>query len=726
MNSTRTRLIVIGLVFAATIYFLWPTYRFYQLDAARQALVVKRDSVGLARWDMANKDAWQSAKEHRIKLGLDLRGGVYITMEVDIPTMLYESAQRDAVDETFEQVIAATRREAAQSDRPVLDIFLTQFDNIAKKKGKTLLSYYDVGELGNDVSDEAVISRLRKNVDDAVDQAEQVIRQRIDRYGVSETTIQKVGGRRLVIELPGVTDKGEITSLLQTTARLEFKPVHDNLEAVKALQAVDRVLAGKVSPLEKSPATKAIDTAKAHAAHDSAGVNRHLDSTAVASRETTAVATKDSAKATDTARVASTDTGAAHRDSAATAAADTASDTSNPYAGLPPQEVRRRVNIDHPLGAKLGVFYQQNEESQGQETSIIVKTLPQGIYNFSVAGIDRDKIKAMFNRPEVKAVWPEDLTIAFSAQPFGVHPTNPDSSLYSMYVVARDPELTGEAVTDARPSFDQTGKAMVLMEMNADGAETWANITGRNLKKRVAIILDSAVYSAPVVQSKITGGSSQITGSKDSKEANLLAVVLKAGALKAPVKIIEDRQVGPSLGEDSIKQGINATLLAAALVIVFMLLYYAYGGFIADVAVMFNLLITLALLAAFNATLTLPGIGGLVLTIGMAVDGNVLIYERIREELAAGRSLKQAVELGYQKAWQAIIDTHITTFLTGAILFWFGTGPIQGFAVTLMIGIAATLFTAVFATRTVFMLMLDRGTTSISFGQSRSLEPARA
>jgi preprotein translocase subunit SecD len=456
------------------------------------------------------------------------------------------------------------------------------------------------------------------------------------------------------------------------------------------------------------------------------------DSSKVATQDSTAVAKVDTAKKQDTTHMAAAagkDSGAAAAKDTNIAKADTAGkkDTSNPYAGLSQEETAKRYQKDHPFSSLLYTTMRTSEDAQPQQIAYISDNFPAGEYSFEVAGNMRDQIKHLINRSDVKSIWPEDIVLAFSANPVYTDPKNPDNSVYEMYLVNRDADLTGEVITDASPSFDpQTGKPMVLMQMNADGADAWANITSRNIKKRIAIVLDSAVYSAPTVQNKIAGGSSQITGSRDAKEANLLAVVLKAGALKAPVKIIEERIVGPSLGDDSIKQGINATLIGAGVVILFMLLYYAFGGFVADVAVMFNVLITLAILAAFGATLTLPGIGGLVLTIGMAVDGNVLIYERIREELGNGRSIKSAVELGYSKAWHAIIDTHITTFLTGAILYWFGTGPIQGFAVTLMIGIAATLFTAVFVTRTVFMYMLDRGTTSISFGERKELQAVTA
>jgi preprotein translocase subunit SecD len=324
----------------------------------------------------------------------------------------------------------------------------------------------------------------------------------------------------------------------------------------------------------------------------------------------------------------------------------------------------------------------------------------------------------MLKRPEVRAMIPEGRQIAFSAN--RRDPQDPESP-YEMIVLKAEPELRGEVVTDAIGTTDiQTGQPVVQMSMDLFGAERWAQITEDNVNKRVAVVLDSAVYSAPWIEEKIPGGHTRITGSADLKEAELLATVLKSGALKAPIRIIEERIVGPSLGQDQIDQGVNAVLFAALLVVLFMIVYYMFGGLVADIAVVINVFLTLAVLAAFQGTLTLPGIGALVLTIGMAVDANILIYERIREELALGKGLRHAVQLGYEKAFTAIIDSNITTFITGVILYSFGSGPIKGFALMLMIGIGATLFTAVFITRAVFMVILDRGVENINFGQPKT------
>lgn len=352
--------------------------------------------------------------------------------------------------------------------------------------------------------------------------------------------------------------------------------------------------------------------------------------------------------------------------------------------------------------------------------SFIGNEFPKGRYFFSVPKSKIQTVKNILARNDVKGLIPEGIIFAFSDKAEYPDEKNPDGGLYGMYAINKDPELTGEVITDASPSFDQNGRPVVTMQMDADGAEQWGTITGKNIKNRIAVVLDSAVYSAPTVQNKITGGNSQISGSKDTKEAQLLSTVLKAGALKAPVSIIEERVVGASLGDDSISQGINSTLLAALLVIVFMLMYYVTGGVIADIGVILNLIITIAALASMGLTLSLPGIAGLVLTIGMAVDANILIYERIREELALAKPLKTAVNLGFDRAFTAIIDTHLTTIGTGVILYLFGSGPIKGFAVTLVIGLLATLLTAVFATRAIFSLLLERGTTDINLGQPKN------
>jgi preprotein translocase subunit SecD len=324
----------------------------------------------------------------------------------------------------------------------------------------------------------------------------------------------------------------------------------------------------------------------------------------------------------------------------------------------------------------------------------------------------------------VKKLIPSDLQLLRSAKPEFVSKDLKDTT-YAMWCVLRQAELTGEYVTDARASSDpMTNLPVVMMEMDQEGSEKWADVTGKNIKKKVAIVLDDQVYSAPVVQNKIAGGSSQITGMDSPEEARLLEIVLKAGALKAPVKIVEERLVGPSLGEDSIRRGLMGMGIAFLLVVLFMGLYYSTAGMVANFAVIINVLLILAILTPLvisgGGTLTLPGIAGIILTIGMAVDANILVFERIREEMMKGRGFRNAVDEGFSKALSAIVDSNVTTFLTGLILFLLGTGPVQGFALTLMIGIVTTFFTAIIVSRAMIELMISNG-KSINFGQPSTM-----
>jgi preprotein translocase subunit SecD len=326
---------------------------------------------------------------------------------------------------------------------------------------------------------------------------------------------------------------------------------------------------------------------------------------------------------------------------------------------------------------------------------------------------DKERVVRLLERPEVQRLMPPDFEFLWSAKS---QEFTKGQKYYLLYAVKKNAELTGGVITNARTSIDpEDNRSVVNMEMNSEGSREWARITGANIKKRIAIIMDNGVFSAPVVQAKITGGRSQISGMDSPNEARLLEIVLKAGALPAPVTIIEQRSVGPSLGEDSIRAGMNSMLIALIFTFFFMVLYYSSAGLVADSALLFNIVFILGVMAGFQATLTLPGIAGIVLTIGMAVDANVLINERIREEMAGGKTLRASIDAGYSKAFSAILDSNVTTFITGVILYQFGTGPIQGFALTLMIGIVATMFSAIVITRVIFNILAEKGINP-SFG----------
>jgi len=324
-----------------------------------------------------------------------------------------------------------------------------------------------------------------------------------------------------------------------------------------------------------------------------------------------------------------------------------------------------------------------------------------------VKGDERAKLLSMLNRPEVQNVMPNNVEFVFSAKPVTVQD---GKEIYQLYLVNRKPELTGGVITDANANIDpNTSAPIVSMTMNSEGATEWARITGANVNKRIAIILDGVVFSAPNVNQKIVGGRSQIEGMENMEEAKLLEIVLKAGALPAPVDIIEERAVGPSLGEDSINKGVLSGVAGFFITVLFLIAYYQRSGSVASFALFFTILFTLGVMASFNATLTLPGIAGIILTITMSIDSNVLIYERIREELAVGKTVKASIDSGFSRALTAIIDSNVTTFFTGIILYQFGTGPIQGFALTLMIGIVASMFSALVITRIVLDYMVYKG-----------------
>lgn len=633
-----------------------------------------------------------SARAGKLKLGLDLRGGMYATLEVDAVQLIDESASDESKDAIFKQVMDVTREQAKLSDESAIELFFKNFDQYAKPKGRYLADYFDYGADNADraKTEEIIISKLRENETDAIEQAMQVIRQRIDQYGVAEPNIQKQGNRRILIELPGVTDEAKMVQFLKTSARLEFKALANDKKLALAFYKIDQFLS-KMDKGEKKPTT------------DSATVK--ADSTKVATDTTKA----DVAEAKDTTKKEAAE----------------AADTSNPYAKLSKEEQGKRYLADHPFTTLFATLYAKDNKSQMEDRTFgyINSSYPDGEYQFIADEKAMAKIEEYLKRQDIRNLLPEDIKIHFDAKPETRKDAKGNEFKVFNFYACKDfqPKLTGEVIDDAVATYDQTNnRPIVNMSMNSEGAERWSKITGANIGKRVAVILDDKVYTAPVVQNRITGGSSQITGMANAEEAKLLKIILKAGALKAPVQTAEVRVVGASLGDDSIKSGMLASAIAFGLVILFMLIYYRTGGMVANIAVVINVFLIIATLASFKATLTLPGIAGIILTIGMAVDANILIYERIREELYRGRSLRASIDEGFKKALTAILDSNITTFITGLILYYFGTGPIQGFAMTLMIGILATLFTAILVSRALIEIMMKPGTTHFNFGQPKT------
>lgn len=703
----KIALVVVPLV--AAIFALYPSYNFSQLedtrnDALMRASQAETPADSLEIMNQFKKDfgqEYQSAKEKSLQLGLDLKGGMYVTMEVDVVKLLQETAQKEALDDTFDKVLEATEKESQTSDESVVDIFARKFDEIAKPEGKSLISYFDLGDISN-ASDESILEELQNNADGAINQAQEVIRQRIDKYGVSEPNIQKQGSRRILLELPGVTDESQIRNLLETTARLEFKLVRSTPELVLSFKKIDELLASRMKdePVNNSTSTSSVDTS-------------NIEKQEVPTPEATPVLTSaDSSVSNED--VASKDTTSKEE--------KTDADTTSPYDGLSDSDAQKLYAKNHPFTRMFATFWAPDANTRPQAVSFDIKSFPQqGNYIFTIHEDSLPKLKILLKDPKIKSLLPFDTELAFEAKSEDNKAEKVTGQFIDFYGLKAEPELTGDVIVDAGKNVDPTSNAWVVnMGMNSEGADKWASITGANVGKRIAIVLDGNVYSAPNVNQKITGGNSQISGMANAKEANLLEIVLKAGALKAPVKIIEEKVVGASLGEDSIADGVNSTLFAFGLVILFMIFYYSRAGFVADVSLIINILVIFTVLASLGGTLSLPGIAGIVLTLGMAVDANILIFERVREELYKGRTLKSAIDEGFSKAMSAIFDSNITTFMTGLILYYVGTGLIRGFALTLMIGILSTLFTAILVSRSLIELQLSDGKSSFSFGQSKN------
>ena len=679
-----------------SLYFLYPTYKDYTFVKQLKSL------TGQDSTDFIDKNGAEitNARDNRLKLGLDLQGGMYVVLDVDIVKLLEDMAVRK--DDQLLAVLAEVKEVTKTSDELIFDTFKAKL----AAKGLTLKNYY--GETRDTESD--IETKLSAEIDKSLDRAVEIVRNRIDQYGVAEPQIQKIGNSRIVVELPGVSNPQEVRKLLEGTALLEFKLIYDPQSTVKVMEAINKAMVGDTTTVADTLKTiPASDTAKKVSESLTDSTNK-LNPTSASTKGETSKLTgspgqdtnakkdvkkvdvtkkQDTVKKKDTTKNVNTDTSVKTEDTSVTET-DTGAATDTSQAQLSEEEFKAKF----PFFAMVGL----NQES--------------GTADGYVKDSDRDKIERILNREDVKAVIPSDMQFAWSNKTFDAQ----GEKIHVLYAIKKDPELTGKVIVNAMANIDPTSNTpIVTMEMDGEGSSDWARITGANINKRIAIVLDNVIYSAPVVRSKITGGNSQIEGMANVQEAKLHEIVLKAGALPAPVKIIEERSIGPSLGEDSIKAGVSSSIAALILVALFMIFYYKFGGSVADFAVIINTLIILGIMASLKATLTLPGIAGLILSIGMSVDTNVLIFERIREELDSGKPLRTSVDLGYKKAFSAIIDSHFTSIITGIILYQFGSGPIQGFALTLIFGLVANLFTAIVVTHVIFDIMIEKG-KHISFG----------
>ena len=608
----------------------------------------------------------KECREMGIGLGLDLKGGMNVILEVSVPDVIMALADHKEVsDENFRRAVEQATKEAANSQSDFITLFVKDYKTLAP--GKPLAEIFATQQLRDKVTtqsnDKEVERVLRAEVKSAIDNSYNVLRTRIDRFGVVQPNIQALEGQegRIMVEMPGVKEPERVRKLLQGSANLEFWETYNSNEIVPFLNTLDRKLAA-VEDTQKAEADTTVQNAQAEVTTD-----------------TTQVAQADA----DTAK-------AAKNDLAAVVGGDGEEKADKVLSAAEIEKLRKQ----HPLLSRL--------------------QLVQGAYGCVVgyaAKRDMDAISELLQTPEAKEVLPADLRLKWGVKGIGEGASADVYELYAIKVTERNGRapLEGDVVTDANDTFDEHGRPSVSMKMNVDGARRWAALTKANLHRSVAIVLDDNVYSAPTVQSEITGGNSSITGSFTAEETRDLANVLKSGKMPAPAKIVSEEIVGPSLGAESIQQGIWSCVIAFVILMIYMVtMYGAVPGMVANAALILNLFFTVGILTSFQAALTMSGIAGMVLTLGMAVDANVLIYERTKEELRAGKKVREALEAGYKNAFSAIFDSNLTSLITAVILYNFGTGPIRGFATTLFIGICVSFFTAVFLTRVLYTEMMNR------------------
>ncbi len=525
------------------------------------------------------------------------------------------------------------------------------------------------GKIDFNTPDEAVIKLIKDRVDESIATSEKTLRARIDKFGVTQPNIQKLeASGRILIELPGVSDQDRVRKLLQGTANLEFWETYDNEEIISKLVQADKRLAEILTGLKD---TTAIDTAKVAAKVDTTKSTVKVDTSK-----------KDTASALSK-------LGLNKKDTAKNTLAKKASEDTSAMA---------KAKREHPLFFLLQPFIDQKGAA-----------VPGPVVGRSLVK-DTAKVMSYLENEKIKRVLPDNVRFAWTFKP--VKGAESVTQLVALKVTRRDkkPALFGDIMTDARKDYDQKGggRPHISMTMTDEASQTWAALTGDNIGKSIAIVLDDYVYSYPTVQGKISGGSSQITGDFTTREADDLVNILKAGKMPAPAHIVEETVVGPTLGAESINAGFKSFAIALILVFIFMAVYYGKGGMVADIVLLINTFFIIGVLASLGAVLTLPGIAGIVLVVAISVDANVLIFERIREELRAGKGLQLAIADGYKHAMSSILDSNVTTLLLGIILYAYGSGPVQGFATTLIIGILCSLFSAIFISRLVFETLLGR------------------
>ena len=655
-NKGFVRLFAVALALVCLFYLSFSFVTNYWDKQARE--VAQGDSQKYFEYldEISGEEKWlgytlKECREKEINLGLDLKGGMNVTLEVSVPDILRALSGYNT-SEIFNQALTNAKVRQAKSGTSFLTLFKEEFEKIdPNARLSTIFSTYELKDRVQTSSSNAdVMTVLESEVNSAIDNSFNVLRSRIDRFGVVQPNIQRLDIQgRILVELPGIKEPERVRKLLQGSANLEFWETYEASELMSVLSQANDII------------------------RDLNKVSEPTDSTTTATKEVATESTK-------------------------TATAKATTDIDSLAATLKTETPDKTVDNEQKLAeyAKSNPLFATLNVSQGRRGPVVGMVLAS----------DTARVNAMLSLKPVKEILPRDLSLKWTVKPVDPKAKQLVFELVAIKVTNRDGRapLEGDVVTDANTDFDQfTNGATVNMKMNAEGAKTWARLTKENIGKSIAIVLDGYVYSFPTVNTEITGGSSQISGNFTTDEAKDLANVLKSGKMPAPARIIQEDVVGPSLGQEAIHSGLISFVVAFVLVLLYMMFYYGLiPGLIADGALLLNVFFLFGVLASFQAVLTLPGIAGIVLTMGMAVDANVLIYERIREELKSGKNLAKSIVEGYSNALSAIIDGNATTLITGIILVYFGTGPIKGFATTLIIGIITSVFTAVFLTRLVF------------------------
>ena len=657
-NKGFVRLLAIALMLVCLFYLSFSVVTSHYDSKAKEYANGDNQEYYNFMDSMSGEKVWlgyslKQCREKEINLGLDLKGGMNVQLEVSVADVLRALSDYNT-NENFNLALQNSTRRQAASGENFLKIFKEEFEKLdANGRLASIFSTYDLKDkISSTATNAQVIDVLQEQVNSAIDNSFNVLRNRIDRFGVVQPNIQKLDVEgRILVELPGVKEPERVRKLLQGSANLEFWETYKFSEIAPLLEQANAVIRDMNAVAEQAAAEE-------------------TELVAEAAPVETIDATTEVAEPVEADSI---------EDLAATLAADPTAD-----AALDEEKARR----EYPLFSLL-----QPMQNQGPVLGVAL-------------GRDTAEVNRMLALKQVKELLPRDLRLYWTIKPIDESAKQLAYQLVGIKVTNRDGRapLEGDVITDARDDFGQySASSTVSMRMNADGSKTWARLTKENVGREIAIVLDDYVYSFPTVNGEISGGSSEISGNFTPEEAKDLANVLNSGKMPAPARIIQEDVVGPSLGEEAIHSGFVSFLIAFALVLIYMIMYYGWiPGLIADGALIINVFFLFGILASFKAVLTLPGIAGIVFTLGTAVDANVLINERIREELRAGKNLKKAITDGYSNAFSAIADANVTTLITGIILVYFGTGPIKGFATTLIIGIITSFFSAVFLTRLVY------------------------